>query len=159
MWAVVFVIVVVYGFVLLVMETVIGSSTLLDVLYYLSLVKMAVTLIKYCPQVYLNAIRKSTVGWSIVNILLDFSGGILSVAQSVLDAVDAQDWTGITGNPIKTFLGVVSIAFDVVFMLQHYVWYPNRVDEESPAATPVNEEQIEIEQDSSDTSSDTQLIK
>lgn len=27
------------------------------------------------------------------------------------------------GNPIKFGLGLVSIGFDVVFILQHYVWF------------------------------------
>lgn len=28
------------------------------------------------------------------------------------------------GNPLKFWLGFVSIWFDIVFMLQHYVFYP-----------------------------------
>lgn len=39
------------------------------------------------PQVYLNWARKSTVGWSIVNILLDLTGGIFSIAQEIVDTV------------------------------------------------------------------------
>merc|ERR1712137_1275278 len=34
---------------------------------------VGITLIKYCPQAYMNYRRKSTVGWSIGNILLDFT--------------------------------------------------------------------------------------
>ncbi len=33
------------------------------------------------------------------------------------------DWSGITGDPVKFGLGALSMAYDVVFMLQHYVWY------------------------------------
>ena len=40
--------------------------------------KIGITLLKYCPQVYLNFKRKSTVGWSIENIILDFGGGFFS---------------------------------------------------------------------------------
>ena len=40
--------------------------------------KAAVTLVKYMPQVYLNYSRKSTVGFSLENVLLDFSGGFFS---------------------------------------------------------------------------------
>jgi cystinosin len=43
--------------------------------------------------------------------------------QLVLDCLDIGDWTGITGNLAKFFLGFVSISFDTVFMMQHYVWY------------------------------------
>jgi cystinosin len=58
-------------------------------------------------------------------ILLDFWGGVLSDAQLVLDCLDMGDWTGITGNLAKFFLGFVSISFDTAFMLQHYAWYPH----------------------------------
>jgi cystinosin len=37
----------------------------------------------------MNYKRKSTHGWSIGNVLLDFTGGICSIAQLVLDAVIA----------------------------------------------------------------------
>eukprot|EP00093_Oithona_nana_P000035 00035.XXX_1143_1_1 [CDS] Oithona nana genome sequencing. len=53
----------------------------LDFLYYCSYVKLFITLIKYVPQAYLNYRRKSTFGWSIGNILLDFTGGLLSIGQ------------------------------------------------------------------------------
>src|SRR3569623_950671 len=58
-------------------------------------------------------------------ILLDFSGGILSDLQLVFDCLDLHDWSGLTGNLAKFFLGFVSISFDTLFMLQHYIWYPN----------------------------------
>lgn len=35
-------------------------------------------------QAYLNYRRKSTIGWSIGNVLLDSVGGLLSLAQIVL---------------------------------------------------------------------------
>lgn len=63
-------------------------------------------------------------GTGIWQILLDFSGGLLSDLQLVGDCFDLMDWTGLTGNLAKFFLGFVSILFDTVFMLQHYVWYP-----------------------------------
>ena len=97
----------------------------LDFLYLLSYIKIVISLIKYIPQVLLNYRRKSTRGWSIWNVLLDFSGGILSVLQLVLDCVDLNDFTGITGNLAKFGLGFVSILFDVIFILQHYVLYPD----------------------------------
>jgi cystinosin len=53
----------------------------LDFLYLLSFVKIGISLVKYIPQVILNVQRKSTVGWSIQNIILDFSGGVLSDLQ------------------------------------------------------------------------------
>ena len=41
--------------------------------------KAAITFIKYVPQVFLNWKRKSTVGWSLENVLLDFTGGMFSM--------------------------------------------------------------------------------
>lgn len=107
--------------------------TWLDYLYYFSYIKLAVTLIKYVPQVgrthtffcfsppktvvfvkslaylvgflsflswrelsvkvlmvvlqaYMNYRRQSTKGWSIGNVLLDFTGGTLSILQMILQS-------------------------------------------------------------------------
>jgi cystinosin len=30
-----------------------------------------------------------------------------------------------TGNPAKLSISLLSIAFDIVFIMQHYVWYPS----------------------------------
>ncbi|XP_050293073.1 cystinosin homolog [Anthonomus grandis grandis] len=95
----------------------------LDFLYYCSYVKLTITLIKYIPQAYMNYKRKSTVGWSIGNILLDFTGGMLSVLQMILNAYNYDDWQSIFGDPTKFGLGVFSVAFDVFFMFQHYLFY------------------------------------
>ena len=42
--------------------------------------KAVITFFKYMPQVYLNYSRKSTVGWSMANVLMDFGGGFFSFA-------------------------------------------------------------------------------
>ena len=96
----------------------------LDFVYFLSYVKMAITFLKYLPQLVSNFRRKSTVGWSIHNILLDFAGGLLSTLQLVLDCADTRDWSGIVGDVAKFALGSISIVFDLLFMVQHYVLYP-----------------------------------
>ncbi|CAD1471977.1 unnamed protein product, partial [Heterotrigona itama] len=80
----------------------------LDFLYYCSYVKLSITLIKYVPQAFYNYKRKSTVGWSIGNIFLDFTG---------------DDWESIFGDPTKFGLGFFSVAFDIFFIIQHYVLY------------------------------------
>jgi cystinosin len=105
-----------------------GKSSWLDFLYYLSYIKIFISLVKYIPQVILNQSRKSTLGWSITNILLDFSGGVLSVLQLTLDCADMGDWTGITGNVAKLALGNVSIGFDLIFIWQHYILYPRQLE-------------------------------
>jgi cystinosin len=87
--------------------------------------KLILTIAKYVPQVYLNWKLKSTVGWSIYNVLLDFGGGIASIAQLLLDAYRSGHLQGIEGTLSKLLLGAISVLFDVIFMLQHYVWYPS----------------------------------
>jgi cystinosin len=98
----------------------------LDYLYLLSSFKIGISLIKYVPQVLLNIRRQSTQGWSIWNIILDATGGVLSDLQLILDCANMHDFTGITGNLAKFALGSVSILFDIVFLMQHYVIYGNR---------------------------------
>lgn len=100
----------------------------LDFLYLLSYIKVFISLIKYIPQMILNFRRRSTKGWSIWNILLDFTGGTLSDLQLIMDCADIGDWTGITGNVAKLGLGSVSVVFDLIFMVQHYVLYPGNCD-------------------------------
>lgn len=102
----------------------VGASWVwLDAVYAVSYVKLLVTVIKYTPQVIVNYRNRSTRGWSIMQILLDFSGGILSIAQQSIDSYLQRDWSGITGNPVKFALGNVSMVYDLIFMAQHYVFY------------------------------------
>lgn len=95
----------------------------LDCLIYFSYVKLGITLIKYIPQAYMNYRRKSTSGWSIGNIILDFTGGSLSILQMMLIAYNNDDWGSIFGDLTKFGLGFFSVLFDIFFMLQHYVFY------------------------------------
>lgn len=94
----------------------------------------------------MNYRRKSTSGWSIGNVLLDFTGGWLSMMQMILDAYNfgmllgmkgadfgcrfkaffsffSDDWESLFGDPTKFGLGLFSVLFDILFMLQHYVFY------------------------------------
>jgi len=95
----------------------------IDAVYAISYVKLVVTVVKYVPQAWVNYKRKSTVGWSISQILLDLTGGILSILQLVIDSALQADWSGITGNPVKLGLGNVSMFFDFIFIVQHYWLY------------------------------------
>ncbi|OQD79352.1 hypothetical protein PENANT_c053G08066 [Penicillium antarcticum] len=100
-----------------------SSWAWIDVIYSFSYVKLLITIVKYMPQMWLNYQRKSTVGWSIGTILLDLAGGVLSMVQLILDSSLQNDWSGITGNPVKLLLGNVTIFFDMIFVIQHYVLY------------------------------------
>lgn len=91
--------------------------------YAIQYVKILLTVWKYVPQVFANFKRQSTVGWSITQQLLDFSGGVLSMLQLVIDSSLQADWSGISGNPVKFGLSLVSLFFDIIFITQHYVLY------------------------------------
>ncbi|KAI8371008.1 PQ loop repeat-domain-containing protein [Blakeslea trispora] len=121
-----------------------GWALWIDVLYYLSFIKMAVSFIKYMPQVWINFKRKSTVGWSIHNILLDLTGGLLSIAQLCLDASLSGDWSGISGSPVKFGLGLQSMAFDTVFIVQHYLLYRDNREYDEESRQPML---VEVEQE------------
>lgn len=100
----------------------------IDLLYAMSYIKVVITVVKYVPQAWLNYKRKSTTGWDIRQILLDLTGGVLSLVQLVLDSSFEADWSGVTGNPIKFLLGNVTVIFDVLFVWQHYVLYKSRTE-------------------------------
>lgn len=57
----------------------------------------------------------------------DLTGGILSLVQLVVSSVFISHYPiGIIANPAKLGLSVLAIAFDLVFILQHYVIYKDR---------------------------------
>lgn len=97
-------------------------------LIYLGWCKVAISLVKYIPQVISNYRRKSTIGWNIHNILLDITGGVLSFAQNVIDSIrgtlDIEGQTP-TLNIAKFAISVVAVIFDIIFIVQHYVLYKN----------------------------------
>uniref|UniRef100_A0A1B6FXE4 Cystinosin homolog n=2 Tax=Cuerna arida TaxID=1464854 RepID=A0A1B6FXE4_9HEMI len=95
----------------------------LDFLYDCSYIKLTITLIKYIPQAFMNYQRKSTVGWSIGNVFLDFTGGLLSMGQMLMNAYNYNDWVSIFGDPTKFGLGLFSVVFDILFIFQHYILY------------------------------------
>ncbi|XP_075417296.1 cystinosin [Tenrec ecaudatus] len=103
-----------------------GATTWLQFLFCFSYIKLAVTLVKYFPQAYMNFYYKSTEGWSIGNVLLDFTGGSFSLLQMFLQSYNNDQWTLIFGDPTKFGLGVFSIVFDVVFFIQHFCLYKKK---------------------------------
>ena len=44
-------------------------------------IKIVTSLIKYAPQAWLNYLQKSTEGYSVGNMLLDFTGSFFSLTQ------------------------------------------------------------------------------
>ena len=64
--------------------------------------------------------------------LLDFTGGVGSVAQLCMEAIVLREVQKITGDPVKFGLGFVSIIFDIILMSQHYILYRGNKPPESP---------------------------
>ena len=109
----------------------IGTFSLTEIeIYGISYIKLLLTVFKYVPQAMANFRRRSTIGWNITQQLLDFSGGLLSLLQLVIDSALQADWSGITANPAKLGLANISLLFDVVFILQHYVLFGPREQRE-----------------------------
>ncbi|XP_061093768.1 cystinosin-like [Conger conger] len=100
-----------------------SKITWLDYIYYFSYVKLAITLIKYIPQAYMNYKRQSTEGWSIGNVIPDFIGGVFSIMQMFVQSHNNDEWMLIFGDPTKFGIGLFSICFDVLFFIQHYCLY------------------------------------
>ena len=66
----------------------IGSGLFLSIEAWYSFqgqLKVATVVLRYSPQIYLNCLRKATVGWNIHSIILDLIGGTLSIVQIFLD--------------------------------------------------------------------------
>lgn len=117
----------------------------IDVVYGLEYIKLMYTIFKYVPQVVSNFRRRSTLGWSIEQQLLDFTGGTLSLAQLVIDSSLQSDWSGLTGNPLKFGLANISLVFDIIFILQHYVLFGPV--EETPVPDDSARERSEAEEE------------
>mmetsp|Transcript_3988 Transcript_3988/g.7667 ORF Transcript_3988/g.7667 Transcript_3988/m.7667 type:complete len:449 (-) Transcript_3988:65-1411(-) len=155
--------IVVVGPALVLVPNSIASWHWLDYLYSLSAIKVLISLVKYMPQVLLNMERQSTAGWSIWQILLDLTGGLLSDVQLVGDTLSktptgrGQGRSGSAalraiwrGNPAKLALGTLSMAFDVIFMIQHYILYPSSSSSSSDNNSHTNDQLEEGEINNND---------
>ncbi len=90
----------------------------------LGYVKTVSSLVKYVPQAWLNFRRRSTIGWSVGNVMLDISGAGFNLGQTALDA--AINGFDVLANVPKLALAAVSVGFDALFIVQHYVLYRAR---------------------------------
>ncbi|CAJ0934686.1 unnamed protein product, partial [Mesorhabditis belari] len=103
--------------------------SLLQLANLFSYVKIVCMTPMYLPQLYLNYTRKSTSGFAIETIMLDFSGGVLSLMQMVFQAWNLDDWSGFVGNPVKFGLALLTMILDLGFFIQHFCLYQNRREE------------------------------
>ena len=93
---------------------------------YIHLLFSGISLVKYGPQAYMNWRRKSTAGYSPVNMSLDFAGSTFLVLQLVLLAINRDDIYSMIGNPAKFGVGFASWLFTGLFMVQNFILYRNR---------------------------------
>ncbi|PSR87526.1 Cystinosin like [Actinidia chinensis var. chinensis] len=104
--------------------------------------QVVMTVIKYIPQAVMNFRLKSTVGFSIGNILLDLLGGVANYGQMAVQSIDQNSLVNFYGNIGKTLLSLVSIFFDLLFILQHYVLYRAKKVDTSPTPDTVSKEPL-----------------
>ncbi|CAI4210212.1 unnamed protein product [Parascedosporium putredinis] len=71
--------------------------------------------------------------WCALDIVYAASYVKLLITLLAIDSYLQQDWSGITGNPVKFGLGNVSLAYDAIFITQHYFLYPH--ESQSPPPT------------------------
>ncbi|KAL7671752.1 hypothetical protein ACOME3_006655 [Neoechinorhynchus agilis] len=108
-------------------------------------------------KAYFNFKRKSTVGWSIGNILLDITGSVLSLLQQSLMAYNFNSIDIIFGNPVKFGLAILSMGFDCLFIIQHYVLYPQRKYNQSKTVPDENSVSLSENTDSSEQKTDISI--
>lgn len=89
---------------------------------------------KYFPQFFRNTERKSTVGLSPRMVALDLLGAAFALLQVVMDLLylakpASEEVVSPTSrlNMIKLFMATFSIAFDFVFLMQHFLMYKDAV--------------------------------
>lgn len=107
-----------------------GKSFAFNSIIYLGFIKAMLSLIKCLPQVLMNYKRKSTKGFSIFNIILDFIGGSFSFIQNLIDTkykchVIIQHDEKYLLNVVKYAISIITVVFDLVFLTQHYILYRN----------------------------------
>ncbi|VDM66129.1 unnamed protein product [Strongylus vulgaris] len=64
-----------------------------------------------------------------------------------LQCWNVADWTAFYGNPVKFGLGLFSMLFDILFITQHYVLYPQKRDKDR---SDVEEESKQIMDEADD---------
>lgn len=111
-----------------------GRSFAFNSVIYLGFMKAFISLIKYMPQVKKNYDRKSTEGWSIFNIIFDFTGGSFSLIQNLIDTiykcgtVIKKDENFLL-NIVKYCVSIIAMFFDIIFLIQHYILYRKKPED------------------------------
>lgn len=98
-----------------------------DLWIFMGLSKSLMSTFKYTYQIFLNKDRKSTFGFSVENVILDFAGGFLSFVQFFLQLWHDNDSIySNKANLPKFALSCVVMFFDIILLFQHFVLYRNK---------------------------------
>lgn len=54
---------------------------------------------------------------------MDITGGLLSFIQLFIDAISTNNYSGIYGNYVKLILAIITMFFDSIFIIQHFILY------------------------------------
>lgn len=93
----------------------------------LFLLKIAMSLIKYIPQVMHNYERKSMMGFAISGVFLDITGGVASITQLAFQILKDTNFNvvSLTSNFGKIGLGLLTLTFNVIFISQWLLYEKN----------------------------------
>ncbi|XP_057445610.1 cystinosin homolog [Lotus japonicus] len=89
-------------------------------------IQVCMTVIKYFPQAFMNFLRKTTDGFSVWGVLLDFSGGVFNYSQMAVQSIDQGSSLNFYGNIGKFLISLITIIYDSILMCQHYVLYSDK---------------------------------
>ncbi|KAG7724248.1 hypothetical protein KL933_004999 [Ogataea haglerorum] len=126
-----------------------GKRYWIDLLTSLGMAKIFMSVCKNIPQAVYNYNRKSTHGWPIQMVWLDFAGAVFSFSQLFLDAYVAGDVKSIFNNLPKFLLSMEVALADVVFFTQHYFLYYQRDSERYGLSKSFNSYSAILEEDQS----------
>lgn len=76
------------------------SNVLCHIYFYQQWIQLMAFL---CFQAYMNYKRQSTEGWSIGNVLLDFTGGFFSILQMILQSYNNGNYSSLLTVHTKIF--------------------------------------------------------
>lgn len=83
------------------------SNVLCHIYFYQQWIQLMAFL---CFQAYMNYKRQSTEGWSIGNVLLDFTGGFFSILQMILQSYNNGNYSSLLTVHTKIFNEISRIS-------------------------------------------------
>lgn len=113
-----------------------------SIVIFMGLMRLIINTIKFLPQLYLNWLRQSTEGWSIVGVWFDLIAGFLFLMRIIIDSIERQKFDQFSNNlGFGVFmLALVILGCDGLFICQHVM--TNKHMEEEDEQGERNEESV-----------------